>query len=68
MHYMDQALGKNLSNFVPPTWKIDNPYYHHEHYANMHLAQGRIESVQVDFMTNGLVTDPLTLTVYILGQ
>ena len=23
-------LGKNLSNFVPPTWKLDNPYYHNE--------------------------------------
>ena len=21
-------LGKNLSNFVPPVWKLDNPYYH----------------------------------------
>ena len=21
-------LGKNLSNFVSPTWKLDNPYYH----------------------------------------
>ena len=23
-------LGKNLSNFVPPAWKLDNPYYHTE--------------------------------------
>ena len=21
-------LGKNISNFVPPTWRLDNPYYH----------------------------------------
>ena len=21
-------MGKNLSNFVPPAWKLDNPYYH----------------------------------------
>ena len=21
-------LGKNLSNFVPPAWKLDNPYNH----------------------------------------
>ena len=21
-------LGKNISNFVPPAWKLDNPYYH----------------------------------------
>ena len=21
-------LGKNLSNFVPPAWKLNNPYYH----------------------------------------
>ena len=21
-------LGMNLSNFLPPAWKIDNPYYH----------------------------------------
>ena len=21
-------LGKNLSNFVPTTWKLNNPYYH----------------------------------------
>ena len=21
-------LGKNLSNFVPPAWKLDKPYYH----------------------------------------
>ena len=21
-------LGKNLSNFVPPAWKLDNPFYH----------------------------------------
>ena len=21
-------LGKNHSNFVPPNWKLDNPYYH----------------------------------------
>ena len=21
-------LGKNLSNFVPPAWKLDYPYYH----------------------------------------
>ena len=21
-------LGKNLSNFVPPAWKLDNPYFH----------------------------------------
>ena len=24
-------LGKNLSNFAPPAWKIDNPYYHKIH-------------------------------------
>ena len=23
-----QTLAKNLSNFVPPAWKLDNPYYH----------------------------------------
>ena len=23
-------LGKNISDFVPPTWKLDNPYYHTE--------------------------------------
>ena len=22
------VLGKNISNFVPPTWKLDNPYNH----------------------------------------
>ena len=27
-------LVKNLSNFVPPAWKRDNPYYH-----NVHLLQ-----------------------------
>ena len=21
-------LGKNISNFVPPAWKLNNPYYH----------------------------------------
>ena len=24
-------LGKNLSNFVPPNWKLYNPYYHNVH-------------------------------------
>ena len=24
-------LGKNLCNFVPPAWKLDNPYYHNVH-------------------------------------
>ena len=24
-------LGKNLSNFVPPAWKLNNPYYHTGH-------------------------------------
>ena len=26
------CLGKNLSNFVPPAWKLDNPYYHDPRY------------------------------------
>ena len=26
-------LGKNLANFAPPTWKLDNPYYHNMYYA-----------------------------------
>ena len=26
-------LGKNVSNFVYPTWKLDNPYYHNIHKA-----------------------------------
>ena len=24
-------LGKNLSNFIPPVWKLHNPYCHNEH-------------------------------------
>ena len=24
-------LGKNLSNFVPPVWKLHNPYCHSQH-------------------------------------
>ena len=24
-------LGKNISNFVPPAWILDNPYYHNLH-------------------------------------
>ena len=24
-------LGKNVSNFVSPAWKLDNPYYHSNH-------------------------------------
>jgi hypothetical protein len=24
-------LGKNLSNYVPPTWKLNNLYYHSFH-------------------------------------
>ena len=27
-HWVCWFLGKNLSNFVSPAWKIDNPYYH----------------------------------------
>ena len=27
-------LCKNLSNFVPPAWKLDNPYYHTTHIHN----------------------------------
>ena len=26
-------LGKNLSNFVPPVWKLHNPYCHNMYYA-----------------------------------
>ena len=25
---MNWFLGKNLSNFIPPAWKLDNPYCH----------------------------------------
>ena len=31
-------LGKNLSNFVPPAWKLDNSYYHTSHCC--HLFSG----------------------------
>ena len=24
-------FGKNISNFVPPAWKLNNPYYHNCH-------------------------------------
>ena len=27
-HWVCWFLGKNLSNFVSPAWKINNPYYH----------------------------------------
>ena len=26
-------LGKNISNFEPPAWKLDNPYYHDVHFV-----------------------------------
>ena len=29
------CLGKNLSNFVPPVWKVHNPYCHIPHRLNM---------------------------------
>ena len=28
--YLYWFLVKNLSNFVPPAWKLDNPYCHNE--------------------------------------
>ena len=29
-------LGKNLSNFVPPVWKLHNPYCHIDHIVVFH--------------------------------
>ena len=30
-------LGKNLSNFEPPAWKLDNPYYHNLYYVSANI-------------------------------
>ena len=32
-------LCKNLSNFVPPTWKLHNPYWHNQHHACINARQ-----------------------------
>ena len=33
-------LGKNLSNFIPSAWKLNNPYYHNLDWSNiMYLLQ-----------------------------
>ena len=32
-------LGKNLSNFVPPVWKLHNPYCHTVHRCTSRLLQ-----------------------------
>ena len=40
-------LGKNLSNFVPPVWKLHNPYCHKLYKQNFLLAKESVLSVQV---------------------
>ena len=39
--YLCWFLGKNLSNFVPPAWKLNNPYYHTQGH---HLRRQRSRS------------------------
>ena len=39
------AINPNLSNFVPPTWKLHNPYYHNV-YAPMISLQNTKTSVK----------------------
>ena len=42
-------LGKNLSNFVPPVWKLHNPYCHNKEPDSPVLSyQNQIEDVHVD--------------------
>ena len=36
-------LGKNLSNFVFPVWKLHNPYFHNAGYEALHSLTGCIQ-------------------------
>ena len=31
---------RQKSNFVPPAWKLDNPFYHKVHVKTLHLVDG----------------------------
>ena len=42
-------LGKNLSNFVPPVWKLYNLYYHNER----HEFEHRIKDGKEGYSDNG---------------
>ena len=46
--WLRRCLGKNLSNFVPPAWKLDNSYYHTMH--NTKLSINRFAMVSQSLM------------------
>ena len=42
-------IGKNLSNFVPPAWKLDNPYYHKKDESDDESYYGYYESDEDEY-------------------
>ena len=61
-------FGKNLSNFVPPVWKLHNPYCHNMHYLNNFRYSKRCRSffaiirpyVSIQFRQSNLGSDEIT--------
>ena len=42
-------LGKNLSNFVSPVWKLDNPYYHYRIYIHRYIESSFDTNIRLTF-------------------
>jgi hypothetical protein len=46
--------GKNLSDFITPAWKLDNPYYHNPdvHFHHVRYCTGSITLLVFDYLSD----------------
>lgn len=59
--------GKNLSNFVPPVWKLHNPYCHIRHgsymFDTMRIQTSKIQRVSFFFLKRQELTETFVFSI-----
>lgn len=64
--------GKNLSNFVPPVWKLHNPYCHIRHgsymFDTMRIQTSKIQRVSFFFLKRQELTETFVFSIETIYQ